>query len=215
MSDWGYFVLSSYILPLGMGVALLIQKRLSFVGLILWLYLLFTIFIEIGGAVMAFNGINNLWLYRIYMYAELIFPGLFFLNQFSKRRGKIIVLIISLAAIVLTTITNLFDDWQNYASLQTVITFGCSASIIISYFVEMFQLEKVFNPFKDVYFVVGATLLLGQSCTLIYYVLYNYLVSGYFGSDILSVLAGVNMSLVVFYNVLYSYALWISRHRLT
>lgn len=215
MGDWVYFVLSSYILPLGMGVALLIQRRLSFAGLILWSYLLLTIFIEIGGAVMAFKGINNLWLYRIYMYAELIFPGLFFLNQFSKRRGKILVLIISLSAIVLTTITNLFDDWQNYASLQTVITFGCAASIIISYFVEMFQLEKVFNPFKDVYFIVGATLLLGQSCTLIYYVLYNYLVSEYFGSDFLSVLAAVNLSLVVFYNVLYSYALWISRHRPT
>uniref|UniRef100_UPI00260F43C7 hypothetical protein n=1 Tax=Fluviicola sp. TaxID=1917219 RepID=UPI00260F43C7 len=169
MSDWVYFVLSSYILPLGMGVALLIQKRLSFVGLILWLYLLFTVLVDIGGAVLAFSGINNLWLYRIYMYAELIFPGLFFLNQFSKRRGKILVLIISLSAIVLTTITNLFDDWQSYASMQTFITFGCASSIIISYFVEMFQLEKVFNPFKDVYFIVGATLLLGQSCTLIYY----------------------------------------------
>lgn len=215
MSNWGYFVLSSYILPLGMGVALLMQKRLSFVGLILWLYLLLTVFVEVGGAVLAFNGINNLWLYRVYMYAELIFPGLVFLNQFSKRRGKILVLIISLLAITLTTITNLFDDWQSYASIQTVITFGCAASIIISYFVEMFQLEKVFNPFKDVYFIIGATLLLGQSCTLIYYVLYNYLASGYFGSDILSVLSGVNMSLVLFYNVLYSYALWISRHRPT
>ncbi len=215
MGNWGYFVLSSYILPLGMGVALLMQKRLSFVGLILWLYLLLTVFVEVGGAVLAFNGINNLWLYRVYMYAELIFPGLVFLNQFSKRRGKILVLIISLSAIVLTTITNLFDDWQSYASIQTVITFGCAASIIISYFVEMFQLEKVFNPFKDVYFIIGATLLLGQSCTLIYFVLYNYLASGYFGSDILSVLSGVNMSLVLFYNVLYSYALWVSRHRPT
>ncbi len=215
MGGWGYFVVSSYILPLGIGVALLIQKRLPFVGLLLWLYLLFTVLIEIGGTVMAFNGINNLWLYRVYLYAELVFPSVFFFNQFSKRRSKILLLIVSLSAIILTTITNCFDDWHEYASLQTAITFGCIAFVIISYFVEMFQLEKVFNPFKDVYFIVGATVLLGQSCTLIYYMLYNYLASGYFGSDVLYVLDAVNMSLVVFYNVLYSYAIWISKNHRT
>ena len=212
MGDWGYFVLSSYILPLGIGSALLIQKRLPFVGVLLWFYLLFTVFIEIGGTIMAFNGINNLWLYRIYLYAELIFPCLFFFKQFSKRRSKILLLIVFISAIVLTTLTNMFDDWQKYASIQTVITFGCIAYIIISYFIDMFQLEKVFNPFKDVYFVVGGVLLLGYSSTLLYNVLYDYVIMGYFGSEINPILDGVNMGLVVFYNVLYSYALWLSKY---
>ena len=212
MGDWGYFVLSSYILPLGIGSALLIQKRLPFVGVLRWFYLLFTVFIEIGGTIMAFNGINNLWLYRIYLYAELIFPCLFFFKQFSKRRSKILLLIVFISAIVLTTLTNMFDDWQKYASIQTVITFGCIAYIIISYFIDMFQLEKVFNPFKDVYFVVGGVLLLGYSSTLLYNVLYDYVIMGYFGSEINPILDGVNMGLVVFYNVLYSYALWLSKY---
>lgn len=106
----------------------------------------------------------------------------------------------------------MFDDWQKYASIQTVITFGCIAYIIISYFIDMFQLEKVFNPFKDVYFVVGGVLLLGYSSTLLYNVLYDYVIMGYFGSEINPILDGVNMGLVVFYNVLYSYALWLSKY---
>lgn len=211
MGSWEYFVLSSYSFPIGIGLALLIQKRLSFVGWILWVYLLFTLGVEIVSVILASNGINNLWLYRIYMYAELIFPGLFFFNQFSKRSSKTLLLIVSITAIILTTLTNIFDDWQKYASMQTGITFGCIAYIIISYFVEMFQLEKVFNPFKDVYFVVGGVLLLGYSSTLLYSVLYNHLIMGYFGKEIRSILDGVNMGLIVFYNVLYSYALWISR----
>lgn len=125
------------------------------------------------------------------------------------------LLIVFGITIILTSLTNYFDNWKAHASLQTGITFGYVAFTIISYFVEMFRMEKVFSPFKDVYFIVGGTLLLGHSCTLIYNVLYNHLASGYFGSEILSVLDGVNLSLVVFYNVLYSYALWISRHRLT
>ena len=76
----------------------------------------------------------------------------------------------------------------------------------------MFQLEKVFNPFKDVYFVVGGVLLLGYSSTLLYNVLYDYVIMGYFGSEINPILDGVNMGLVVFYNVLYSYALWLSKY---
>lgn len=213
MEDGGYlFVLSSYIIPLGIGGALLIQKRLSFAGLLLWSFLLFTAFIEIGGTILAFNGINNLGLYRIYLYAELVFPALFFFNQFSKRRSKNLLLIVCVSSIILTTLTNLFDDWQRYASVQTVITFCCIAYIIISYFVEMFQSEKVFNPFKDVYFVVGGVLLLGYSSTLLYNVLYDYVITGYFGSEINPILDGVNMCLVVFYNVLYSYALWLSRY---
>ncbi len=212
MGFWEYLVISSYIFPVGIGLALLIRKRLSFVGGILWGFQLFTLTVEIVSVILASKGINNLWLYRIYMYGELIFPGIFFFNQFSKRKSKTLLLIVSISAIMLITLTNVFDDWQKYASLQTGITFGCIAFIIISYFVEMFQLEKVFNPFKDVYFVVGGVLLLGYSSTLLYSVLFNYLIIGYFDKESYAILDGVNMSLVVFYNVLYSYALWISKY---
>lgn len=211
MGIWEYLVISSYSFPIGIGLALLIQRRLSFIGGVLWGFQLFTLIVEIISVILANKGINNLWLYRIYMYAELVFPGLFFFNQFSKRRSKALILIVSISAIILTTLTNVFDDWQKNASIQTGITFGCIAFIIISYFVEMFQLEKVFNPFKDVYFVVGGVLLLGYSSTLLYSILYNYLIIGYFGKASYTILDGVNMSLVVFYNVLYSYALWISK----
>ena len=215
MGGWRYFVLSSYILPLGIGMALLIQKRLPFSGFLLWLYLLLTVCVDIGGATLAYKGFNNLWLYRIYLYAELVFPALFFFYQFSKKRSKTLLLIVCIAAIILATLTNMYDDWKSYASVQTGITFGCIAYIIISYFVEMFSQEKVFNPFKDLYFVVGATLLLGYSSTLLYNVLYDYVVMGYFGLEMNPILDGVNMGLVVFYNVLYSYAIWISRLSLT
>ncbi len=214
MNGWESFVLSSYIFPLGIGLALLIRKRLPFFAGMLWTYLLFTVFVEIASAVMSAYRINNLWLYRIYLYLELLFPALFFFKQFSKESSKIIVLFVFTAGIILTTLTNLFDDWQDHASLQTGITFGCIAFIIIGYFIEMFRTEKVFNPFRDIYFVVGATLLLGHSCTLIYNLVYDYLVVGYFGDKILDVLDSVNMGLIVVYNVLYSYALWISKRSL-
>lgn len=213
MEGWEFVVFSSYIFPIGIGLALLFGKRLPFVGRILWGYMLFRLCVEIVSHKLAINGINNLWLYRIYLYAELVFPSIFFFNQFSKRRSKIMLLIAFVLAIALTTLTNLYDDWQAHASIQTGITFGYVAFIIISYFVEMFQTEKVFNPFKDVYFIVGAVILLGHSGTLIYDVLYNYLISGYFGFNIHSILNRVNLSLIIFYNVLYSYALWLSRHR--
>jgi hypothetical protein len=176
---------------------------------------LFTLSVEIVSVILASNGVNNLWLYRIYMYAELIFPVLFFFNQFSKRSSKNLIVVVCVSAVIFTTLINVFDDWQTSASVQTFITFGSIAYIIISFFVEMFRTEKVFNPFKDVYFVVGGVLLLGYSSTLLYNVLYDYVITGYIGSEIHSVLDGVNMSLVVFYNVLYSYALWISKHRPT
>lgn len=215
MGNWEYLVISSYSFPIGIGLALLIQKRLSFVGSILWVYLLFTLGIEIVSVILASDGINNLWLYRIYMYAELIFPAIFFFNQFSKRRSKNLLLVVFVSATILTTLINIFDDWQTSASVQTVITFGCIAYIIISFFVEMFRSEKVFNPFKDVYFVVGGVLLLGYSATLLYNVLYDYVIMGYVAAEIHSILDRVNMGLVVFYNVLYSYALWLSRYRPT
>lgn len=215
MGGWEYFVLSSYILPIGTGMALLIQKRLPFAGRLLWIYMLFTLCVEIVSFTLAANGINNLWLYRVYLYAELIFPSLFFFNQFSKKLSKMILVIVFFLAVILTTLTNIFDDWQAHASIQTVITFGCVTFIIISYFVEMFQMEKVFNPFKDIYFVVGGILFLAHSCTLIYNILYDYLVSGYFGSDILLILNKVNLNLILGYNILYSCALWVSRLRLT
>jgi hypothetical protein len=215
MGNWEYLTISSYGLPIGIGLALLIQKRLSFVGGILLVYLLFTLSVEIVSVILASNGVNNLWLYRIYMYAELIFPVLFFFNQFSKRSSKNLIVVVCVSAVIFTTLINVFDDWQTSASVQTFITFGSIAYIIISFFVEMFRTEKVFNPFKDVYFVVGGVLLLGYSSTLLYNVLYDYVITGYIGSEIHSVLDGVNMSLVVFYNVLYSYALWISKHRPT
>lgn len=211
MGGWEYFILSSYLLPIGMGLALLIQKRLPFIAGVLWIYIWFTVGVEITSTILAFNGINNLWLYRIYLYAELIFPAIFFYSQFSKTSRKALLLTVVGVSVILITLTNLFDDWQDQASIQTVITFGCISFIIISYFVEMFQMEKVFNPFKDIYFVVGAILFMAHSCTLIYNILYDYLVSGYFHSDILSILARVNLNMILCYNVLYSYALWISR----
>jgi hypothetical protein len=211
MGSWEYFVLSSYIFPIGTGLAFLIQKRLPFIGIMLWGFVLFTVCVEITGAVLAFNGINNLWLYRIYLFVELIFPAFFFFKQFSNEISKILLLAVLSLAIVFTTLSNIFDDWQDYASVQTAITFGGVAFIIIAYFIEMFRTEKVFNPFKDIYFVVGATLFIGHSCTLIYYLLYDYMVDGYFGNQIENILNGVNMGLVVFYNLLYSYALWISK----
>jgi hypothetical protein len=215
MGTWEYFVLSSYIFPVGIGLALLIQKRLSFSGAVLWAYLLFTLGVELVSSILAIKGFNNLWLYRIYMYAELVFPVLFFFDQFSKKRSKILILIVSIAAVVFTTLTNVFDDWRDYGSVQTSITFACIAFVIISYFVEMFQLEKVFNPFKDVYFVVGGVMLLAYSSILLYNVLYDYIIRGYVGSEIRSVLYIVNSGLILFYNVLYSYALWLSRYRPT
>lgn len=211
MLDWIYLAILSYILPIGIGLALLFQKRLPFVGSILLIYLSFTFCVEIMSTVLASNGINNLWLYRLYLYVDLLFLALFFFNQFSKRRNKVILLVVFTLAIILTTLTNLFDNWLTHASLQTGITFGYVAFIIISYFIEMFRTEKVFNPFKDVYFVVGAVILLGHSGTLIYDVLYNYLISGYFGTEIHHILSEVNLGLSIFYNVLFSYALWISR----
>lgn len=206
-----YFVISSYIFPIGIGLALLILKRLPFVGGTLCSYLLFTFLVEIMTAVLANQGINTLWLYRVYLYAELVFPTLLFFNQFSKKRSRSIIFFAFSVTIILTTLTNVFDDWRSNASIQVGITFCYVTFIIISYFVEMFRSEKVFNPFREVYFVVGGTLLLGNSCTLIYNVLYDYLASGYFGSEIHSILNGVNLGLIIFYNILYSYALWISR----
>jgi hypothetical protein len=214
MIAWEYLLaISSYIFPIGIGLALLFQKRLPFAGGMLLIYLSFTFCIEITSTILANNSINNLWLYRIYLYVELVFLVFFFFNQFSKRINKIVLLIVFALAMILTIFTNLFDDWQTHASLQTGIVFGYVAFIIISYFIEMFRTEKVFNPFKDVYFVVGAVTLLAHSGTLIYDVLYNHLVSGYFGSGIRSILNGVNLGLIVFYNILFSYALWISRLR--
>lgn len=210
MKVWEYFIISSYLLPMGLGLALLMKKRLPFVSIILWINILSTFCIEITAVFLAKNGINNLWLYRVYLYFELLLPIIFFYNQFSKQRSKTILLGLFVVSITLTTLTNFFDDWQARASTQTGITFGFIAFIIISYFIEMFRTEKVFNPFKDVYFVVGAGLLIGHSCTLIYNLLFDYLVSGYFGVEINSILNGVNLSLVLFYNLLYSYALWIS-----
>lgn len=213
MEAWEYFVISSYFLPIGTGLALFIKKRLLFIGGILWGYMILTFCIEIAALTLANKGINNLWLYRVYLYIELFLPTLFFYNQFSKVRSKTLLISVFLASIVLTTLTNFFDDWNDRASTQTGITFICVAFIIINYFVEMFRTEKVFNPFKDVYFVVGAGLLLGHSCTLIYNLLFDYLASGYFGSQTNSILNGVNLSLVLFYNILYSYALWLSKYR--
>lgn len=215
MGIWEYFVISSYIFPFGIGLALLIKKRLSFAGGVLWAYLLLTLGVELISSILASRGINNLWVYRIYMYVELVFPVLFFFNQFSKQRSKILLLIVSIAAVIFTTLTNIFDDWRDNGSVQTSITFACIAFVIISYFVEMFQLEKVFNPFRDVYFVVGGVMLLAYSSILLYNVLYDYVIRGYVGSEIRSILHIVNSGLILFYNVLYSYALWISRHRPT
>lgn len=211
MSGLEYLVISSYFFPIGIGLALLVWKRLIFAGKMLWVYLLFTVCVEIVSATLATNGINNLWLYRIYLYVELVFPSLFFFKQLSNRNNKNILLFAFSTAIVLTTLTNFFDDWQSHASVQTGITFGCIALIIISYFIDMFRKENVFNPFKDIYFLVGATLLLAHSCTLIYNLLYDYLVIGYFGDEMLKILNKGNLGLVLFYNILYSYALWISR----
>jgi len=214
MGFWDYIVLLSYLLPLTMGLALWFQKRLPFVSKVLWAYLLFTVCVEIAGAILASNGSNNLWLSRVYVYAELVFPSFFFFNQFSEGRSRKQLLTVLLLAAILITLTNLFDDWQTSASLQTGITFGYVAFIIISYFVQMFRTEKVFNPFKDIYFVVGAVILLAHSGTLIYDVLYDYVITGVFGEEIHPILNGVNLGLILFYNILYSYALWISRLRL-
>jgi hypothetical protein len=215
MGGLEYAVFSSYILPIGIGLALLFQKRLPFAGNMVWIYMLFTFCVEVMSTVFAINGFNNLWLYRIYLYVELVFSSIFFFNQFSKNRSKNMLIIVFSASIILTTLMNFFDDWKAHASVQTGIIFGYVSFITISYFTEMFRTERVFNPFTDIYFVVGAVLLLGHSCTFIYDVLYDYLVSGYFGSAILSILNKVNLSLILFYNVLYSYAIWISRYRRT
>ena len=215
MGSWEYFVLSSYSVPIGIGLALWFQRRLPFVSWLLLTYLLLTVCIEITGAILSSYKINNLWLYRIYLYIELIFPTFFFLNQFSRKRSKVLLLIVVTAGIILTTLTNVFDNWQDHASVQTGITFACIAFIIISYFIEMFRMEKVFNPFKEIYFLVGGTLLLGHSCTLIYNLLYDYLVGGYLGDEMLKILNKGNLGMILLYNLLYSYALWISKRSLT
>lgn len=206
-----YLVISTYCFPLIIGLALLIQGRLPFGAKILWMYLLFTLLVEIMSVILATNRINNLWLYRIYLYVEFTFPTILFFNQFSKQSSKNIIILAFSIAIVLTSLTNFFDDWQNHASIQTGITFAYVTFIIISYFIEMFRTEKVFNPFMDLYFVVGAGLLLGHSCSLIYNVLFDHLASGYFGSEVNSILNALNWCLIVFYNLLFSYTLWISR----
>jgi hypothetical protein len=207
-----YLVISTYCFPIVIGLALLTQRRLPFGAKILWIYLLFTIVVEIMSVVLATNGINNLWLYRIYLYVEFTFPTILFFNQFSKQRSKRIIVFAFSMAVIFTSFTNFFDDWQSHASIQTGITFAYITFIIISYFIEMFRTEKVFNPFKDIYFVIGAGLLLGHSCTLIYNVLFDHLASGYFGPEVNSILNALNWCLIVFYNLLYSYTLWISRH---
>ncbi|AEA43229.1 hypothetical protein Fluta_1234 [Fluviicola taffensis DSM 16823] len=201
--------------PLLLGGVLWFRGHLLFVSKLLILYVLLTLLFELTGLILANKGINNLWLYRIYLYVELMFPSIFFFTQFSKKRSKILLILVSSIAIILTTLTNSFDDWQNHASVQTGITFCCVTFVIISYFIEMFRTEKVFNPFKDIYFVVGGVLLLGHSCTFVYNVLYDYLINGYFGAEIHSILNGINLVQILFYNLLYTCAIWLSRYRLT
>lgn len=197
-----------------MGGVLWFRGHLLFVSKLLLLYILLTFLFELIGFILANKGINNLWLYRVYLYVELIFPTVFFFRYYKSKWRRISVLSFFLLVLVFITLLNYFDDWTDHASMQTVITFTYIAYLILNYFIEMFQQEEVINPFKDLAFLVGSIILLSQSTTFIYNLLFNQLIDGYFGNSIYSVLDNVNLILIIVYNLFYSYALWVSRKRL-
>lgn len=210
-----YFCIPSYLIPLLLGGVLWSKGHLLFVAKLLFLYILLTFAVECTGLILASKGIQNLWLYRLYLYIEVTFPTLFFINYYKSRLKRIIVLILFGLVIIFITLMNYFEDWSEYASIQTGITFTYIAYLILNYFIEMFRYEEVINPFKDLGFLVGSIVLLSQSTTFIYNLLYNQLLDGYFGDSIHSTLENVNVMLIILYNMFYSYTLWVSRVRQT
>jgi hypothetical protein len=210
-----YFCVPSYLIPLIIGGALWLKGHLLFVGKLFVLYILLTLAVEFTGFLLANKGIPNLWLYRLYLYVEVIFPTLFFFGYYKSKLRKIIVFSFFILVIVFITLLNFFENWATHASLQTGITFTYIAYLILNYFIEMFRQEEVINPFRDLAFLVGSIILLSQSTTFIYNLLYNQLLEGYFGSSIYSILENINIILIILYNIFYSYALWVSREHRT
>ena len=206
-----YSCILSYLIPLILGGVLWFKERLFFSSKVLAGYLLFSFLFEITGIVLAVYGVHNLWLYRIYLYVEVFFPTIFFVTYFKSSLLKYIAVITFVIVVILTTILNCFENWEYHASFQTGITFTYISFLILSYFIEMFREEKVVNPFKDLPFVVGSIILLSQSSTFLYNLLYNQLSSGYFGDSFHMKMEDVNVFLTMIYNILYAYALWVSK----
>lgn len=206
-----YFLISSYLLPIAVGLFIALQHQSTYSSQLLLTYISITFFVEIIGAILASNNFNNLWLYRIYLYLELTFIVAFFFKQFSKRTTRMFVAISYFVAVTLISVMNHYENWDNHATLQTAISFCFIGFVIIRYFVEMFQTESVINPYKDIHFLVGAIILLGQSSTFIHNVLYNHLIDGYFGNKIENLFYYINFSLILIYNLIYTIALWNNR----
>lgn len=205
-----YSCILSYLIPLVLGGVLWFRGHLFFASKILIGYLLFSLLFELTGIILASYGHHNLWLYRIYLYVEVFFPTLFFGLYYKSRILKYITFGLFTIVLILTTILNSFENWEYHASFQTGITFSYISFLILSYFIEMFREEKVINPFKELAFVVGSIILLSQSSTFLYNLLYNQLSSGYFGDSFHKTMEHVNVSLTMLYNILYSYAIWVS-----
>ncbi len=206
-----YSCILSYLIPLVLGGVLWFQGHLFFACKILIGYLLFSLLFELTGIILANYGIHNLWLYRIYLYVEVFFPTLFFGLYYKGKILKYVTFGLFTVVLILTTILNSFENWEYHASFQTGITFSYISFLILSYFIEMFREEKVINPFKELAFVVGSIVLLSQSSTFLYNLLYNQLSSGYFGGSFHKTMEHVNVSLTMLYNILYSYAIWVSK----
>lgn len=210
-----FLVISSYLLPLVVGLCLVLRHQSTYPSHLLLIYLSITLCVEITGVALALKGINNLWLYRVYLYVELTFPFILFYNQFSKRSTRTTLIVFYVLAFVFTSVLNCYEDWDEHATLQTIISFSFIGFIIIRYFIEMFQQELVINPFREIHFLVGSMIFLAQSCTFIHNVVYNHLVQGYFGDEIQYLFSDINFYLIFIYNIIYTIALWTSRRILT
>ncbi|WP_294673963.1 hypothetical protein [uncultured Fluviicola sp.] len=210
-----YGIALSCLIPFLIGGVLWFQGRLLFVAKILVVHTFVAFLFELIGIILASKGIHNLWLYRIYLYIEVVFPALFFGLYYKSNLRKMLAFFGCIIVIILTTVLNSYDDWGYHASFQTGITFIYILFLILNYFIEMFQEEKVINPFKELAFLVGSIILLSQSSSFFYNLLYNQLLDGYFGTSLHMTMEYVSIFLTILYNLLYSYAIWVSRARLT
>lgn len=208
-------VISSYLIPIAAGLHLILQRRSTIHTHFLLYYLVLTIFVEIMGIFLAMYSMNNLWLYRLYIYVELIFPTIFFFTQISKKLLKLLTLVLFASSLAITATLDYYQDWDDHATVQTVVSFSYIGFIIISYFIEMFQSEKVVNPFKDIHFIVGSLLLIAQSLTFIYNILYNHMLEGLIGDEIEVIFNTINLFLIVFNNFIFAYALWMNKRTRT
>ena len=129
-----YVLISSYLLPIAVGLFVVLQYQSTYSSRLLLSFIAITLLVEIIGAVLAFNNFNNLWLYRIYLYLELTFIVAFFFKQFSKRATRIMVATCYVVALILISILNHYENWDNHATIQTAISFSFIGFVIIRFF---------------------------------------------------------------------------------